>query len=148
MKFVGSKNKYTKEILPIILDKRLKENYYVEPFVGGFNTIDKVSGLRIANDINPYLTALFRAIQKNWIPPDTITEEEYKDIQKNKENFPEELVGFVGFGCSYSGKFFGGYARGSQNNGCPRNYCLEGKKKYFKTSTSYKRYRNSYWKLL
>lgn len=122
---MGGKNRHAKEILPIILSNRAK--YYVEPFVGGFNVIDKVGGDRIANDVNPYLISLFRAIQSGWIPPETITEEEYKDIRINKDNYPAHLVGFVGFGCSYSGKWFGGYARGNANNGIPRNYCKESR---------------------
>ena len=42
------------------------------------------------------------------------------------------MVGFVGFGCSYSGKWFGGYARGNADNGQSRNYCLESKKNILK----------------
>jgi DNA adenine methylase len=37
------------------------------------------------------------------------------------------MRGFVGFGCSFGGKFFGGYARGE----C-RNYALESKKSLVK----------------
>jgi DNA adenine methylase len=39
---MGSKNRISKHLLPI-LTKHLKEDtYYVEPFVGGCNMIDKV----------------------------------------------------------------------------------------------------------
>ena len=44
MKYMGSKNKIAKDILSIILKYRTPEQYYVEPFVGGCNTIDKVNG--------------------------------------------------------------------------------------------------------
>ena len=35
MKYMGSKNRYYKEILPIILHNRRDGQCYVEPFVGG-----------------------------------------------------------------------------------------------------------------
>jgi DNA adenine methylase len=132
MKYVGSKNRHAKELLSIILKNRTKDQWYVEPFCGGFNLIDKVDGNRIANDKHFYLIELFKAIQKGWQPPDNISFEEYDDIRKNKENYSSCLVGFVGFGCSFSGKFFGGYARGNQSNGNPRNYCLESKRNILK----------------
>ena len=42
MVYMGSKNRIAKEILPIILKDRVKGQWYVEPFVGGCNMIDKV----------------------------------------------------------------------------------------------------------
>lgn len=130
MKYMGSKNRIAKYILPIILKDRKEGQWYVEPFAGGFNLIDKVEGNRIAGDCNPYVTTLFTAIQRGWIPPDTVTEVEYKEASRNREVTP--LVSFIGFGCSYSGKWFGGYARGNANNGTPRNYCLESKNNILK----------------
>lgn len=125
MVYMGSKNRHAHELLNIILKNRKSEQYYVEPFVGGFNMIDKVTGNRIANDSNFYLIELFKAIINGYIPPKQITEFEYDNIKCNKEIYPPCLVGFVGFCCSYSGKFFGGYARGKNNKGLERNYCLE-----------------------
>jgi DNA adenine methylase len=129
---MGSKNKYANEILPIILKDRKINQYYVEPFVGGFNLIDKVEGNRIANDNNFYLIELFKAIKHGWKPPIKLTEDEYQKIKADKNKYPAHLVGFVGFGCSYSGKWFGGYARGNTNNGTPRNYCYESRKNILK----------------
>lgn len=42
MKYLGSKNKIAKHLLPIILKDRKPEQYYVEPFMGGGNMIDKL----------------------------------------------------------------------------------------------------------
>ena len=50
MKYMGSKSRIAKDILPIMLKNRRKDQYYVELFVGGCNSIDKVDGLRIGND--------------------------------------------------------------------------------------------------
>lgn len=128
MKYVGSKNRISKDILPIMLDSRKGGQYWVEPFVGGANMIDKVDGLRIGNDINYYLIEMWKAIQNGWIPPDSISKNEYDDLRYNKEYRSPELVGFVGFNSSYGTKFFGGYARGKDAKGIYRNYTLEGKK--------------------
>ena len=37
MKYMGSKNRIAKYILPIILKDRLEGQWYVEPFCGGCN---------------------------------------------------------------------------------------------------------------
>ena len=54
---------------------------------------------------------------------DNLSKEEYYYIKEHKDE-NKVLTGFVGFGCSFGGKWFGGYAR----NRVGRNYCLEAKK--------------------
>ena len=150
MVYVGSKNRIAKYILPLILKDRKPNQWYVEPFAGGFNTIDKVSGNRIANDINYCLTELFRMLQQGWIPPGHITEKEYLAIKTNKEKYPAYLVGFVGFNCSYAGKWFGGYARGLSYKGVPRNYTNEGKRNMLAQVNSIKNIiiqNKNYWEM-
>lgn len=126
MQYMGSKKRCAKEILPIILKDRKANQWYVEPFVGGFNMIDKVKGLRLASDIHPYLIALFQALQKGWQPPDFVSRDEYYAVKANLESYPSEFVGFVGFGCSFSGKWWGGYANHTYK-GLPKNRTLEVK---------------------
>lgn len=136
MKYMGSKNRHAKELLPIILKDRKPEQCYVEPFVGGCNMIDKVGGYRIGNDRHKYLIALFKAIINGWEPPEYVDEETYKDVRENKDKHDDHFVGFVGFGCSYSGKWFGGFARNVRKdapdaeilNKTKRNYCAESKR--------------------
>jgi DNA adenine methylase len=121
---MGSKDRNAKHILPHILQYLDKNTWYVEPFVGGFNMMDKLPNhdKRIAADNHYYLIELYKAVQQGWVPPTSISKSEYRDIQKNKEKYPAELVGFVGFGCSFGGKWFGGYATDKIGK---RNYCLE-----------------------
>lgn len=109
MKYMGSKSRISKEILPIILKERKVDQWYVEPFCGGCNMIDKVDGLRIAADINAPLISLFREIQRGWKPP-IISKDEYSEVRSNPDKFPGYLVGWCAFGVSYCGKYFGGYA--------------------------------------
>jgi len=135
MKYMGSKNRIAKYLLPIMLEN-IGGRTWVEPFVGGANMIDKVDGKRIGADLNEYLISLFSGIQNGFIPPNEVTEDEYRNARLNRIVSP--LVSFIGFGCSYSGKWFGGYARGNTNKGEPRNYCLESKKNILKQSANLK----------
>jgi len=131
---MGSKNRIAKYILPIILKERKKEMTWVEPFVGGANMIDKVEGERIGADANPYLICLFKSLQNGYVPPDRVSEGEYMKVRIEREVNPR--TAFIGFGCSYSGKWFGGYARSIRkdtpnadfSNKTARNYCTEAKK--------------------
>ena len=129
MKYMGSKARHAKELLPIILKDHTPDMWYVEPFVGGANMIDKVSPevapKRLGCDVHEYLVAMWQAVSKGWKAPDNITEEQYNDIRKNKQNYPKELVGYVGFALSYSGKWFGGWCRDGAGK---RNYVEESYK--------------------
>lgn len=106
---MGSKAKIAKHILPIILRDRKPGQYYVEPFMGGGNMIDKVDGPRIGNDLNYHLIEMWKALQNGWIPPDNISEEEYKYLKAAQDIEDPVLVAWTGFLCSYGGKWFGGY---------------------------------------
>ena len=123
MQYQGSKNKIAKHLLPIILKNRKPEQYYVEPFMGGGNMIDKVEGLRIGNDINYYLIEMWKALQKGWIPPDIVTEEEYRYYKKCQEIEDPAMVAFIGFLCSFGTRWFSSFAKNNQN----RNYAKVGK---------------------
>lgn len=110
MKYMGSKNRIAKEILPIILKDRKEDQWYVEPFVGGANMIDKVTGKRLGTDINEYLIKALILIRDNpYSIPDLITEDDYQNIKSLKK--VDGLTGFVGFAMSFGGKWFGGYRR-------------------------------------
>lgn len=122
MKYMGSKARHAKELLPIILGGRFPDQWYVEPFVGGANMIDKVSGPRIGSDANAHLIALWEAVASGWEPPTVVSEDEYREAQQSRS--VDARTAFIAFGCSYSGKFFGGYARGDGKDG-PRNYAAE-----------------------
>ena len=111
MKYMGSKNKIAKNILPFILKDRTPDQWYIEPFVGGCNMIDKVSGKRMGNDINFYLIEMWKALQRGWIPPELVTEDMYNEIRKNKDDYEPHLVAYVGFLFSFAAKWFGGYRR-------------------------------------
>lgn len=103
MKYMGSKNRISKYILPIMLEHRTPEMAWVEPFVGGANMIDKVEGKRIGNDLNNYIISFWNAVQNGWTPPEFISKVEYKDIITNKQNYNPELVGWTITACTFGG---------------------------------------------
>lgn len=123
MKYMGSKGRHAKELLKIILEHRTEGQTYVEPFVGGCNIIQHVTGERIGGDNHPYLIAMWKALLRGWLPPLNISEQLYKAMKADNGYFDPALVGFVGFGCSYAGKWFGGFARSKK--GKVRNYTDE-----------------------
>ena len=110
MKYMGSKWRIAKHILPIILEGRKDGQYYVEPFCGGCNMIDKVPGNRIANDGNPYLIAMWEALSRGRDPPKIISREHYCEVRtsykQNSDKYPMHYVGWVGFMGSFRGAFF------------------------------------------
>lgn len=126
---MGSKRRIAKQIIPIITETLTTEQYYVELFCDGCNLIDKINHpLRIANDVNAPLIALWKALQNGWIPPEYIDREQYYEIWQNQEFFDSELVGFACFCCSFSSKPFSGFAAvHTPDTGVQRNYQLEAK---------------------
>lgn len=125
MKYMGSKNRIAKDILPIILKDRKDGQFYVEPFVGGGNLIQHVDGNRIGNDINHFVISLLTEMQNGFEPP-YLSREQVEHIKNNKEQYPNHIVAWAGIGCSYSGKWFGGYAGTvTTKNGSIRNYIQE-----------------------
>lgn len=125
MVYLGSKARFAKELLPIILRNRKPNQWYVEPFAGGMNLICEVQGNRIANDAHYYLIEMWRELVNGWIPK-PITRERYYKIKNKKHKYPAHVVGWAGFSCSFSGKWFSGYAGNTKTKiGTIRNYQAE-----------------------
>ena len=123
MQYFGGKAKIAKP-LAAFLNAQLKDGQpFVDLFCGSCNVVSKIdnSRVRMANDLHPELIALWKAVQSGEYKPCTITEEIYKDVKNNRANYPAWLVAFVGFGCSFSGKYFGGFARNSRGTDYSRD---------------------------
>lgn len=82
---------------------------------------------KILNDRHQYLIALLQGVQRGYELPESITPEQYRHIREHKDDDPT-LAGFVGFGCSFGGKWFGGYAR----NATGTNYAAQSKRSLLK----------------
>lgn len=120
---MGSKNRYAKQLLPIILANRDADQWYVEPFVGGANMIDKVDGNRIGADLNPYLIQALVSIRDNLNElhksNEDFTEAQYRELRKI-DDYKHKW--YAGFAFSYSGKWLGGWRRDGDGK---RDYVAE-----------------------
>lgn len=131
---MGSKHRIAKDILPIILKDRKPGQWYVEPFVGGANMIDKVDGLRLGADSNPYIIEALKLIRDNPESlPDHVSEDYYQELKQKKEL--NGVTGVVGFGCSFGSKWFSGYARDPKGG---QNYAKNARNNALKQSPSLK----------
>jgi len=122
---MGSKARFSKEILLIVLKDRTDDQWYIEPFAGGMNMICEVDGKRIANDIHYHLIEMWKALCNGW-KPHKISSNTYHIVRLNREQYEPHIVGWVGFNCSYSGKWFGGFAGETKTKiGTIRDYQTE-----------------------
>lgn len=114
MKYMGSKRRIAKYILPIMLAERKPDQWWVEPFVGGANMIDKVDGKRIGADIDPHVIDALITIRDHVsdLPKNNreFTEPDYKKLRENDDY---RYKSYAGFAFSYGGKWMGGWRRDS-----------------------------------
>lgn len=141
MRYIGSKRRIAKHILPILLKEANESGIstWVEPFVGGANLIDKVPNTfrRIGVDSNEYLIEMWKHLLSGWIPPDFVSEDEWRDVRDKMDGaYPKHYIAFVRFCCSFGSDWFGGYARtvkkdapnAEELNRTTKSFCLESKR--------------------
>ena len=112
MQYVGGKFRIATKLASYLESVR-NGRAFIEPFCGGANITAAMSGKRIASDLCEDVVLLWSAVANGWEPPTQVSEAEY---QAAKVSPPSALRGFIGFGCSFGGKFFGGYARSGARN--------------------------------
>ena len=134
MKYMGSKNRIAKNILPIMLAEAEKHNIttWVEPFVGGGNMIDKVPDTfrRVGADLNGHvIKALLDIRDKPNLLPEKFTFDERK-FWRDRE--PTEFMSWACIVTSFGADLLGGYAReaGSDDS----TFCGYGKRNALKQS--------------
>lgn len=116
MKYMGSKSRIIKDILPIILNDRKQNQPYFEPFAGGMNVISEVDGKRIANDKNIHLIEMWKGLVSGKEFPKEISRELYSEARdayngRIEHNLTDDYIGWIGWMASYNGRFFdGGYS--------------------------------------
>lgn len=129
MKYMGSKNRIAKHILPIMLSCRDEGQCWVEPFVGGANMIDKVEGNRIGADFNKHVIEALKLIRDGNTPKSNIeyNSDDYK-AAANKARCGANLnqvdsYALIAF--SFGAKWIGGWSRGKNSKGEQRDYVSE-----------------------
>lgn len=144
MKYMGSKSRISKQIVPIIQEYIDLNNIktYIEPFVGGANVIDKIDcNRKYGTDYNKYLIALLNRVKNGDYLLEEVSREFYNDVRANKDSgkYEDWIVGNVGFLSSFNGRWFdGGYAKTgyekTKNGLRLRNYYQEAKSNIEKQS--------------
>lgn len=126
MQYLGGKQRIATKVIEHLNQHKHLETLY-EPFVGGCNIGINTDFKYIhCSDIHPDLILMWQALQKGWIPPNEYSNLEYDQL-KSKES--SALRGFIGFGASFSGKWFGGYARNARGYNYVKNAASSIKKK-------------------
>lgn len=118
MRYMGGKSRIAKELAAVMLSLSTERQVYVEPFLGGGTVAEQMAphfGFSLLSDVHPDLTLMWDAvINDGWVPPTAVSYEQYQELRYAKE--PSALRGFVGFGCSFGGRWFEGYARYKDTN--------------------------------
>lgn len=137
---MGSKSRIAKYIVPII-QRCIDDNnieYYIEPFVGGANVIDKiVCDNKSGSDKNEYLIALLDHVSRGGQLLNRVPRELYNDARtsynEGRDKFDKWVMANIGFLASYNGRWFdGGYAQSgyekTKNGERWRDYYQESKR--------------------
>lgn len=123
MQYFGGKAKIAKELSGVLNSYLIgNDKPFIDAFCGSCNVISKIDSnrIRIANDKHKELIAMWQWAQEKGVErlPTDVSKELYYYI-KTSTTSPDWLKGFVGFGCSFAGKWWGGYATSDNKE---RNY--------------------------
>jgi len=127
MQYMGGKSRISNDISAII-NTYSKDKNFVSLFCGSCAIESKVvAKQKTCNDGHTYLIELLTAVQTGWEIPDNVSKEDYYIAKENKDD-NKALTGFIGFGCAFGGKWFGGYAK----NNSGTNYAKQSKNSLLK----------------
>lgn len=131
MQYLGGKARLGGQIVRAILNDLGVERLGVVADLcsgagGVTHRLADVSERVIAVEAHPGLVALHKAVQAGWVPPEHVSEEEYKALRHGDPADP--LVAFVGFGCSFGAKWWGGYARSSRGAASKQSYAARARR--------------------
>lgn len=110
MQYLGGKSRTYKQICAFLESVRKPNQPFVEPFCGACWVTQGMSGARYAADANKALITMWKALQDGWEPPEFVSEDEYTVAKVNQDE-SNPLTSFIGFGCSFAGKWYAGNAR-------------------------------------
>lgn len=137
MKYVGSKARFSKELVPIIQryidDNNIK--VYIEPFVGGANIIDKIRcETRIGNDYDTLVIDLLKGYTTDLELPKLPSKEHYYDVRDNPNKYDKvyrsAILLFASYNARVHGGCYGAFAKTKEGN--IRNYFQEAKRNFEK----------------
>ena len=122
MRYLGGKVRQAKRIRAAITALRCDRYCYLEPFVGGGSTFAAVAPdfeRAVAGDVVPDLILFWEAVADGWVPPATMSAEEYEGLRHAS---PSPMRAWAMFAASYNGRPWAGYgpvASGRDNSARP-----------------------------
>lgn len=122
MHYMGGKARIARHIGDFLKTLRKPGQIYIEPFCGAGSVMFQMAAEQennFAYDAHKDLILMWLALQRGWKPPRKVSEEEHRRLRHGRHS---ALRGFVGFSCSFGGKFFSGYARAKKS---PRGFANE-----------------------
>ena len=125
MQYFGGKQRIAKPLSAFLNSQLTEGQTFVDLFCGSCNVVSNIRQdvKRYANDKNKYLPVMFERIQHGFKLPTEISEEEYYIVKAMPSDTLEQIATkcFVGFGCSFSDKWWGGYARNKRGDDFCKN---------------------------
>lgn len=115
MQYLGGKSRIARRLGEVIREVRRGRRFW-DPFCGGLSMSVELSrdAPGLASDVSPALISMYKAVAAGWDPPLTLSEAEYLEARTLPDGDP--IKAFAGFGCSFGGKWFAGYARNSRRD--------------------------------
>jgi DNA adenine methylase len=111
MQYLGGKTRIAKQIAAEINRIRRPGQLVWDAFCGGLSVSVALRGAGpvLSTDACAPLIALYQAVQRGWSPPDFVSQETWLAARSLPDSDP--MKAFCGFGCSFGGKWFGGYMK-------------------------------------
>lgn len=112
MRYLGGKHVAGKYIVPHLLRAAGPDTRIWDACCGGLHIaarLAKAGRAVYCTDVHPSLIALYRAVAAGWDPPEHVSRETHKAARALPDSDP--MKAFCGFGCSFGGGWFCGYAR-------------------------------------
>ncbi len=111
MQYMGGKARIAKKLTEVMLSMTTERQTYLEPFMGGAWVLAQMAphfAAPAAGDVMPDVAMMWSAVQQGWVPPTEMSRERWYQL---KDESPSPERAFAGFGCSFGGKWFAGFAR-------------------------------------
>ncbi len=122
MQYLGGKADVGKRIAQECAKRLTPGSLFVDMFCGSLNVVRHapthvalaacglVKGERLAVDACGPLITMWRAAVGGWVPPREVSKATYDRIRSTQDPH-DPMTAFVLFGCSFGGKWCGGYAK-------------------------------------
>lgn len=122
MRYLGSKRRFIKELLPILMEHKNEADIFIDAFMGGCNVISEVPmENKLGIELNSYIASFwhnvkFMGSKIEEILPDEMSVETYNKfktqyINKTYNTSDKWFIGYVGSALSFGGAWFNGLAK-------------------------------------